>query len=116
LVLSITLPSKNIKNSSDTEFFIECGICYTYSIALTDVSHLELATTSTTNSTSIDHMCNTDSHVPDQVCSNPKCNRMYHFSCLVNWLQSIPTSKTSFGTLFGQCPYCNEPLSVQILR
>ena len=54
--------------------------------------------------------------VPDQACGNSRCSKIYHFSCLVDWFHSLPSSKTSFGTLFGSCPYCQEAISVRIQK
>jgi len=97
MVLCVTLPTKSDHHNED--FLIECGICYTNSLEVK----------STTSSTS--SFC-----TPDQVCPKVSCNRMYHFTCLVDWMQSIPTCRSSFGTLFGTCPYCQEPMSVRILK
>lgn len=52
----------------------------------------------------------------DVICSNEHCARLYHRSCLVGWLQAVPSSRTSFGTIFGACPYCSESISVRAMR
>ncbi|KAI8063164.1 WD-repeat region-domain-containing protein [Gongronella butleri] len=44
--------------------------------------------------------------VPTEICNNPHCNRGFHSSCIVEWLQSNPGTTMSFNILFGQCPYC----------
>ncbi|KAG0347694.1 hypothetical protein BG004_007177 [Podila humilis] len=64
---------------------IECGICYTFRY---------------------------DGQVPDQICGHEKCQRPYHRMCLYEWLRSLPTTRQSFHTLFGQCPYCSEVSSI----
>ena len=51
--------------------------------------------------------------MPDHVCSNENCGKMYHRRCLVEWLQAVPSSRSSFGTIFGSCPYCAEMVSVE---
>eukprot|EP00752_Nemacystus_decipiens_P010918 g9703.t1 len=51
--------------------------------------------------------------IPDRVCDNAKCRRPYHPKCLFVWLQGLPTSRVSFDTIFGQCPYCSDPISVK---
>jgi E3 ubiquitin-protein ligase FANCL len=122
IVLGFKLPSRKIESSENENLCEECGICYTYSIAsaTSDLS-------SSSSAASITHFRPSSSNlniptvrptvsVPDQACSNPKCCKIYHFTCLVEWLQSLPTSKTSFGTLFGSCPYCQEAISVRIQR
>jgi len=73
----------------EEEFSVECGICYAYRLA---------------------------ESIPDKVCDNPKCCRPFHSSCLVEWLRAIPTTKQSFDTLFGSCPYCSESITVKLVR
>lgn len=91
-VLDIHFPSPKEQDTKDISN--ECGVCYS--------SHL----TSQDGSLSF----------PDQVCSNPKCARIFHYDCLITWLQSVPTNKTSFGTIFGSCPYCQEPISAKSFK
>jgi E3 ubiquitin-protein ligase FANCL len=93
-VLNIKLPLKD--ESQNDEYLVECSICYSYSLDTDESNSLSKNT-------------------PDQVCNNTKCNRMYHTSCLIDWLQSIPTTRTSFGTLFGTCVYCQEPIAVKCI-
>ena len=105
-LLEVVLP-ENVTNDVDNDeisFFIECGICYSAS-AVDDINSSSTTTTTTTTTTG---------STPDQVCPNPKCSRMYHYSCLVSWLQSVPTTRNSFNTMFGACPYCNETINVTI--
>lgn len=86
----------NSTDEADTELYItECGICYAFSN--TDYGATETA-----------------EGMPDFVCSNEKCSKMFHKRCIVEWLHAVPSSKSSFGTLFGNCPYCNEWLGVKI--
>lgn len=93
LVLGHTFPQKT-GAAEDSAFTTECGICYSYLLP------------------SGDKIAASDS-IPDQVCPNEKCARMYHFDCLVSWLQSVPSNKSSFGTLFGNCPYCQGAISAR---
>ena len=93
-ILEISFPKKSQINIET--FTIECGICYSYNL----------------NNESTDAYGNT----PDQLCNNAKCGRMYHSGCLIDWLQSIPNTRSSFGTLFGTCPYCQHPIAVRILK
>ncbi|KFH72826.1 hypothetical protein MVEG_00051 [Podila verticillata NRRL 6337] len=66
---------------------IECGICYAFRY---------------------------EGQVPDQICGHAKCQRPYHRLCLYEWLRSLPTTRQSFHTLFGQCPYCSETITTTV--
>jgi E3 ubiquitin-protein ligase FANCL len=94
-LLELKLPLKETESNRKNEqpLVEECGICYTYAIPMDGMK---------------------ETSIPDQVCSNPKCCKNFHTSCLVDWLQALPSSKTSFGTLFGSCPYCHEPMTVRL--
>lgn len=50
---------------------------------------------------------------PEQ-CENENCGRRYHSSCLDQWLSSLPTSRFTFDTVIGSCPYCKDPIAVQV--
>ena len=65
----------------------ECGVCYTYKL---------------------------DGRFPDQICPNAPCSRAFHTSCLEQWLQALPDTRRAFGTLFGSCPYCEEPIAIKL--
>lgn len=69
------------------EFTVECGICYSYRL---------------------------DGAVPDRVCDNARCSRPFHCACLFEWLKALPDSRQSFGTVFGNCPYCRHPVTVSL--
>lgn len=71
--------------ATQEEWSLECAICYAY--------RLEEAT-------------------PDRVCENEKCGRSFHSSCLYEWLRTAATNQ-SFDTVFGECPYCTEAISVK---
>lgn len=106
-LLEVVLPEKISKDNNNQEisFFIECGICYSSS-AVDD--------SNSSCTTNIGRGSTTSGSTPDQVCPNPKCSRMYHYSCLVSWLQSLPTTRNSFNTMFGACPYCSDTISITI--
>ena len=96
-LLGIKLPvPKYGSQAGQNEFSNECGICYSYSLSTDTLEGKPLTVI-----------------IPDQVCPNIKCARVFHFDCLVSWLQSVPTNKSSFGTLFGNCPYCQEAISAR---
>ncbi|KAG4154028.1 hypothetical protein ERO13_D03G032000v2 [Gossypium hirsutum] len=50
----------------------------------------------------------------DYTCENNSCSKAFHSMCLVDWLRSITTTRQSFNVLFGNCPYCSEPIAVKI--
>jgi E3 ubiquitin-protein ligase FANCL len=75
--------------SQQEGFCGECGVCYAYQL---------------------------EGVVPDVVCNNLRCNQPFHFACLLEWLQTVPTTRQSFGVLFGECPYCSEQLSLKLQR
>ena len=51
--------------------------------------------------------------LPDSTCPNEKCKRHFHTTCLIQWLQSLPGSRSAFGTIFGSCPYCLENIAAK---
>ena len=84
-VLRMQFPSKELRN--DEDFALECGICYSASL---------------------------DGVVADRVCELEQCGRPFHNSCLFEWLQSNPSARQSFNTVFGQCPYCSQPITATV--
>uniref|UniRef100_A0A8C4QKQ0 FA complementation group L n=1 Tax=Eptatretus burgeri TaxID=7764 RepID=A0A8C4QKQ0_EPTBU len=84
-ILGIEFPSPTSHSKSD--FSLECGICYMYRL---------------------------DSSLPDQVCDDPRCGQPYHQACLYEWFRSLPSCHQSFNVVFGECPYCNKPISVKM--
>ena len=93
------------------EFSVECGICYAYRLSVGGA-------------------------LPEIVCDNSHCGQPFHYPCLLGvytplfspcwyvtpleahpmggsvfllqWLRGLPTSRMSFNTIFGECPYCNQ--------
>ncbi|NXF04237.1 FANCL ligase, partial [Smithornis capensis] len=78
-LLEIDFPSRAVLEKSD--FAQACGICYAYRL---------------------------DGSAPEHVCDDPRCGQPFHQACLYEWLQGLPTSRQSFNTIFGECPYCNK--------
>ncbi|KAI8603701.1 WD-repeat region-domain-containing protein [Dissophora ornata] len=76
-------------SANKDEMNIECGICYSFRF---------------------------EGQVPDQLCSHSKCQQPFHRVCLYEWLRSIPTTRQSFNTLFGACPYCSETITTTAPR
>ncbi|XP_042677587.1 E3 ubiquitin-protein ligase FANCL [Centrocercus urophasianus] len=83
-LLEIDFPSRAVLEKSD--FTKDCGICYAYRL---------------------------HGAVPDQVCDEPRCGQPFHQACLYEWLQGLPSSRQSFNVIFGECPYCNKPLTLK---
>ncbi|KAL8160353.1 hypothetical protein V2J09_001890 [Rumex salicifolius] len=73
----------------------ECGICYAQSLP-TDEGFGAQSGSRT-----------------DYTCENTNCSRAFHTICLGDWLQSITTTRRSYDVLFGNCPYCSEPVAVK---
>ncbi|XP_075781639.1 E3 ubiquitin-protein ligase FANCL isoform X2 [Pelodiscus sinensis] len=84
-VLETDFPSRAMLEKTD--FTMDCGICYAYRL---------------------------DGALPDQVCSDSRCGQPFHQACLFEWLQGLPSSRQSFNVIFGECPYCNKPISVKM--
>ncbi|XP_043262653.1 E3 ubiquitin-protein ligase FANCL isoform X2 [Colletes gigas] len=49
--------------------------------------------------------------IPDKICSNAKCRRHFHTSCLLNWLQAVAGNHIMFDHIHGTCPNCQESIS-----
>ncbi len=67
-------------------FALECGICWSYLL---------------------------EGHGPPSwLCPHARCRRAYHASCLVDWLQTLSTTRIQFQTCYGTCPNCSEKIIV----
>lgn len=75
---------------------VECGICYAQFLPIDD----ELGAKSGSGT--------------DYTCENSNCSSVFHSICLGDWLRSITTTRQSFDVLFGNCPYCSEPVAIKI--
>uniref|UniRef100_A0A0E0GT62 FANCL C-terminal domain-containing protein n=1 Tax=Oryza nivara TaxID=4536 RepID=A0A0E0GT62_ORYNI len=94
-VLDFALPPPPSVNIEDDEQ-VDCGICYAKHLPIDD----ELGTHS--------------GGTTDYTCENPSCSRAFHSVCLRDWLRAITTTRQSFDVLFGNCPYCSDPVAVKI--
>ena len=93
--------------TNDLVIDCDCGICYSYQL-YNNNNNINNEIISNNNKNNINN-------IPDIICNNEKCGKSFHTVCIIEWLTSIPTSRTSFGTLFGTCPYCQEAISVRTL-
>uniref|UniRef100_A0A8D0HJF6 E3 ubiquitin-protein ligase FANCL n=1 Tax=Sphenodon punctatus TaxID=8508 RepID=A0A8D0HJF6_SPHPU len=84
-VLEIDFPSRTVLEKSDLT--MDCGICYAYRL---------------------------DGAIPDQVCDDSRCGQPFHQACLYEWLRGLPSSRQSFNIIFGECPYCNKPITLKM--
>ncbi|XP_028398537.1 E3 ubiquitin-protein ligase FANCL-like [Dendronephthya gigantea] len=84
-LLEAKFPSRQTSQKED--FSQECGICYAYRL---------------------------DNAIPESACDDPRCGKPFHTNCLYEWLRSLPSSRQSFNIIFGECPYCNKPITVKV--
>lgn len=87
-VLEIHFPSReSLMKDTEDVLLDECGICYSYRL---------------------------DDRVPDIACDLKECSKPYHRTCLVDWLRALPDTRESFGTISGNCVYCENPIAVSM--
>lgn len=88
-VLDLELPPAPMEaDTANEDFNVDCGICYSFKLG---------------------------NALPDKACDqNPKCGRLFHEECLLEWIRSSPDYRTSFQTFFGKCPYCDAQISCQM--
>jgi FANCL C-terminal domain/FANCL UBC-like domain 3 len=48
---------------------------------------------------------------PCITCENRPCGRIYHKSCLQDWLGSLSSARITFDIIVGACPYCQAPIA-----
>lgn len=85
LALDLKFPQGD---GTDEDLAMECSVCYAF--------QLESGAT------------------PDIICGFHSCSRSFHQSCLYEWIKSLPSSRTSLQTVYGQCPYCSNQMAVSI--
>jgi E3 ubiquitin-protein ligase FANCL len=98
-LIEIQLPLPSSSHTTES-FSLECAICYSYHLDIEEQRRADGKSSMLTVT-------------PDYYCPNIKCRRPYHSICLAGWLQSVPTTKNSFGTLFGTCAYCQSSISLK---
>ena len=111
LGLSFVLPPSSDMAQHTTENR-ECPICYAYLV--NDVCEITLVFAWFCLSYKRYYCASTLENLfqiaPDIVCANRQCRRNFHQHCLYIWLKSVPTSRQSFCTVFGICPFCSAPI------
>ena len=55
-----------------------------------------------------------DGAYADVTCSDARCNKLFHADCLYDWLKQLPTSTTTFNTIFGKCPHCQQTIQTSV--
>lgn len=93
-LLEFTLPKPPTVNSKEVDR-TDCGICYAHYLPIDD------------------ELGNSSGSSPDYTCENTNCSKTFHSICLRDWLRSITTTRQSFDVLFGNCPYCSDPVAVK---
>lgn len=84
-VLDLKFPTQQQASSEGADdYSVECAVCYMYEL---------------------------DGCVPEVACDG--CKKPFHQSCLGEWLRALPTTRQSFNRLFGECPYCARPITVE---
>ena len=78
------LPSLQACSAGAEEYSVECAVCYMYDL---------------------------DGCVPEIACDG--CSKPFHKACLYEWLSALPSTRQSFNRLFGECPYCSRPVTVE---
>ena len=110
-ILEMPIPRRGSGNGPDAgvSWGAECAICYNFrrppARGRDDTTVPEMGAA---NANDIDV-----GDAPDISCDNASCGKPYHRQCLLEWLASDPSTRTSFGTMFGACPYCSAPIAVK---
>lgn len=107
-ILKTTFPGPSKAAAQSDDVSVECGICYAYQ--LHPASATGAAATAATAATAAEEAA--AACVPDFACQNARCGRPFHRACLQLWLQALPSTRRSFDTMFGKCPYCSSALSL----
>ena len=101
-------PFPSPSTSSKSDFSIECGVCYSYRIMAGGTVDSGDASGQQEAGSGAGTL------LPDVSCES--CGQHFHAQCIGEWLQALPTSRRSFNVIFGNCPYCTAPISVNLLE
>ncbi|CAM9302852.1 unnamed protein product [Phaeothamnion confervicola] len=122
-----SLPRRNLQRALGVEFpspattrreeySADCGICYAHRLPSARGDGGNAAGSCSGSGGDKANGSEDVGAAPDLFCDNACCRRPYHPQCLLEWLQGLPTSRVSFDTVFGRCPYCSSPISVATIR
>ena len=117
--MALPCPAKSKSDSGGDDhdrhgFTAACAICYTYRLNAVGTTNANGHASSTSSSGNASSGSTPSNAIPEVVCSNARCSRSFHSSCLSEWLRGLPNASRSFETLFGHCPYCFEAISVKV--
>ena len=84
-ILDVALPSGP---TGGEESRSECGVCYCHEM---------------------------EGKTPEISCNSSSCKQLFHLDCLLEWFRGLSNVRQSFGTVFGECPYCSKSMHVQAL-
>ena len=106
------LPSLQACSADAEEYSVECAVCYMYDL---DGCVPEIACDSCAKpSTLVRQACNPVYAQPATFCTRcDGCSKPFHKACLCEWLSALPSTRQSFNRLFGECPYCSRPVTVE---
>ena len=117
-VLDLTLPPKGEDVGEGGEQGLtsgfECSICYSLSPPNQTNSKMEEEEDEVRGDESEDNQLGEQGGFV--YCKDERCGRSFHPSCLAQWLQALPDSHSSFGSLFGSCPYCSSQIFIPVSR
>jgi E3 ubiquitin-protein ligase FANCL len=120
-LLGAPLPEKN-SNGEDRgivaeDVGAECAICYNYRRPVEgedgDDGGEDVAMAVEQQGILENNNKEDQGDVPEINCDNAACGKPFHRLCLREWLAADATTRQSFDTLFGACPYCSSPIAVK---
>ncbi|KAA8494932.1 E3 ubiquitin-protein ligase FANCL [Porphyridium purpureum] len=111
-ILGITFERPDAFSEADDNFSTDCSICYAYHIE--DPGAEAAAPDARAGSARAQRQTSDGRSVPDTACEAHNCARMYHRACLIEWFRSLPNTRSTLGSLIGECPYCTTMLLVRM--
>ena len=133
-ILKVKFPAPSKAAAQSDDISVECGICYAYELQRTDAAASAAGAGAAASAAALaagggEAMAtdaagggggSANAHakdsasalIPNFACQNARCGRPFHRACLQLWLQALPSTRRSFDTMFGKCPYCSAALSL----